>query len=59
VYAIVGDVVREFLAHSWKVVDMVGTPVVLLQVHGTYCGEVGVVACYKAVVWDDGGFRTR
>lgn len=49
---IVGDLVAETLARGWTVVDVFGTPAVLLDVHGALCGGVGPTPCAEALTWD-------
>jgi hypothetical protein len=45
-------------AQHWTVADFGGGPVLLLQLHGTYCGGDRTTLCVEALVWHEGGFVT-
>ena len=47
----------EFLAHQWQVVEMKGKNILLLAVHSSQCSDT-IGPCYRALVWDEGEFRT-
>ena len=48
---------HEFIAHTWRVVDVDGQKVLLLAVHSSECSDT-IGPCYRALVWSDDGFRT-
>ena len=56
---IVGETVTTFLARGFFVdTSIFNIPIVLLSVHGSSCGTVGVRPCIKTLVWDEWEFLT-
>jgi hypothetical protein len=56
-YAVVNGKSTEFLAHSWRLVDVGRQKVLLLSVHHSECGGA-TGSCFRAYVWSNGEFRT-
>ena len=56
---IVDGVATTFLARSFFVdTTIFNIPILLLSLHGSTCGAVGVQPCIQALVWDEGEFLT-
>lgn len=49
--------VESFNAKAWKLepqpFEFFPIPVLLLLVHGTYCGTTGIYPCVQALIWND------
>ena len=56
---IVDGKITRFLARDLEVIYPFGDyPVVILSVHGSFCGRAGVVDCVTSTVWSHGDFQT-
>lgn len=54
-----GDVSTAFLAIGWSTADLPEGPrVILLSVHGSFCGSYGTASCVQAVTVSEGAFRS-
>lgn len=57
-FLIVGDHVTEEMTKGWELIRFGDLPVLLLQVHGSFCGGTNLRRCVKALVWSEGAFRS-
>lgn len=55
---IVNNQVLERHVRQWQVVDWDSDRMLLLSLHGSYCGTQSTHGCYEAITWVEGGFRS-
>jgi hypothetical protein len=55
---IVNNQVLERHVRQWQIIDWDNDRMLLLSLHGSYCGTQATHGCYEAVTWVEGGFRS-
>jgi hypothetical protein len=54
----VGDVVLEEMVQGWEILDRYNQKILLLGRHGSFCNQPGYVACFEAMVFSEGAWKT-